>query len=298
MINNIQSVATGDGTSTIFTGTLTNTPVLKNQVTFSSVDVNGNGLTLVDNGLGGQYTNIGTTDAVTGDFSTVVPGATFEIGQQFYIGTIVFTVTALGAPAALSTTSTVATGTYNTTTGALVITGNTENPSTIVYFAPVTLTDPVLGTSVGTIDYITGYFNVIFATAPAIGQAINAQTVPYVASRPTTMLFYDNIFTLRPVPDQPYKITFDVYMRPIAILALQNPQLQDWFQYISFGAAIKIFQDRMDMESVAMIMPEFKQQERLVLRKTLVNQSKQRAATIYSQQSGLGGGPFGGWWNR
>lgn len=85
--------------------------------------------------------NVGTTDAVTGNFSVTVPGAIFAIGQMFSIGITRFTVNATGTPATLLTTGS-ATGTYNTTTGALVITGNTENPSTAVYFYPA---DPVMG---------------------------------------------------------------------------------------------------------------------------------------------------------
>jgi len=80
--------------------------------------------------------NIGTTAAVTGNFpSTVVPGIIFKIGQVFSIGTTVFTVNALGTPATLLTTG-VATGTFDTTTGAVIITGNTENPSTAIFFYP------------------------------------------------------------------------------------------------------------------------------------------------------------------
>lgn len=85
--------------------------------------------------------NLGTTNAGTGNFSTTVPGATFAVGQMFSIGSTIFTVNATGTPAALLTTGT-ATGTYDTTTGALVITGNAENPSTAVYFYPAT---PVMG---------------------------------------------------------------------------------------------------------------------------------------------------------
>lgn len=85
--------------------------------------------------------NIGTTDAGTGNFSTTVPGAVFSVGQMFSIGTTRFTVNQTGAPASLLTTGT-ATGTYNTTTGAVTITGNGENPSTAVYFYPST---PVMG---------------------------------------------------------------------------------------------------------------------------------------------------------
>jgi hypothetical protein len=213
LVNNITSVATGDGVTAVYTGTLNALPILPNEVTFTSVDIAGNGLTLIDDGSG-------------------------------------------------------------------------------------TLTDPVFNTSTGTINYTTGAFTLSFpaGTPPASGQAINAQTVPYIASRPITMLFYDNKFTLRPVPDQPYKITFDVFMRPVALAANDNPQLQDWWQYIAYGAAKKILEDRTDYDSVQKIMTEFKQQERLVLRKTIVNQSKNRTPTIYTQQSGLGSGPFG--WNR
>lgn len=85
--------------------------------------------------------NIGTTDAVTGNFNATVPGTVFAIGQKFSIGTTVFTVNATGTPATLLTTGT-ATGTFNTTNGALVITGGNENPLEDVYFYPST---PVMG---------------------------------------------------------------------------------------------------------------------------------------------------------
>ncbi len=86
--------------------------------------------------------NIGTTAAVTGNLpATTMPGTVFEVGQMFSIGTTVFTVNVLGTAATLLTTGT-ATGTYDTTTGSLIITGNTENPSTAVYFYPA---QPVMG---------------------------------------------------------------------------------------------------------------------------------------------------------
>ena len=78
--------------------------------------------------------NVGTTAAVTGNFpATVMPGAIFKTGQIFSIGTTVFTVNATGNPAVLLTTGS-ATGTYDTTTGSLTITGNNENPSTSIFF--------------------------------------------------------------------------------------------------------------------------------------------------------------------
>lgn len=85
--------------------------------------------------------NIGTTAAVTGNITVTVPGTRFKVGQQFSVGTTIFTVTTTGTPAALLSTGT-ATATFDTTTGQLIITGNNENPSTAVYYYPA---DPVMG---------------------------------------------------------------------------------------------------------------------------------------------------------
>lgn len=82
--------------------------------------------------------DLGNTDG-NGDFSITVPGAVFAIGQMFSVGDPLFTVVATGTPANLLPTG-AATGTYNTTTGALVITGAT--PTTAVYFYP---SQPVMG---------------------------------------------------------------------------------------------------------------------------------------------------------
>lgn len=204
--NSIESIGTaGDGVTTNFSGTLSAIPILSNEVFFSSVDVNGDGLELHDDGA----------EALTGD-----------------------------------------------------------------------------GT--GTINYTTGAFTLAFTTAPASGQAINSQTVPYVAARPQAILYFDNTFTVRPVPDQPYKITMDAFVRPTALVAGASPQLEQWWQYIAYGAAKKIFEDKSDLDSVALIMPEFKTQETLVLRRTIVQQTKERVATIYT---GNTAGRYGsGWW--
>jgi hypothetical protein len=149
----------------------------------------------------------------------------------------------------------------------------------------------VLPSPYGQINYITGAFTVNFPTAPGLGQAVNSQTVVQQPSRPLSMLFYDGQFTLRPVPDQPYRVEMEVYMRPSELLAQnQSPQLQEWWQYIAYGASKKVFEDRMDLDSVQLIMPEFKKQEALCLRRTLVQNTNQRVATIYTDQTGLGSG--------
>lgn len=86
---------------------------------------------------------IGVTDG-SGNFSGTVPGDVFAIGQMFSVDSIIFTVYQTGTPGSMLST-TAATGTYDTSTGAVVL-SSTGLLSTSVYFYPAT---PVMG--------LTGY---------------------------------------------------------------------------------------------------------------------------------------------
>jgi len=99
---------------------------------------------------------------------------------------------------------------------------------------------------------------------------------------------------VRPVPIQVYRIQIEVYQRPVALLSAgQDPELEEYWQYIAYGAAKKVLEDRLDMDSVQMIMPEFKKQESLVQRRTIVQYTNERTGTIYTESGGLGNGGFG-----
>ena len=82
--------------------------------------------------------NLGDTDG-SGDASGNVPGAIFEVGQMFSVGNQLFTVSALGTPATLLSSS-AGLMTYNTNTGGYILTGATIN--TPLYFYPAT---PIMG---------------------------------------------------------------------------------------------------------------------------------------------------------
>lgn len=148
------------------------------------------------------------------------------------------------------------------------------------------------------INYVTGEYTVTF---PALTQNLAPiwfEGILYQPGKPLGMLYYDNKFTIRPVPDKTYAIQIEVDVRPTELInSTDIPQLEQWWQYIAYGAAKKIFEDRMDNDSVALIMPEFKQQERLVLRTTLTQQANERTVTIYTQGKNYGFGWFGpgGW---
>jgi len=142
---------------------------------------------------------------------------------------------------------------------------------------------------VGGIGYLTGDYNFNFpaASPPGNGKDIVAQTFTYAAGRPTAVLFEDHKFTFRPVPDKTYRVEIDAFKRPTELLINdQTPEISQWWQYIAYGAAKKVFEDRMDVESVQAIMPEFMRQRSLVLQKLVVQQSSERTATIYSDSGG------------
>lgn len=150
----------------------------------------------------------------------------------------------------------------------------------------------------GSINYVTGAFSFTYPSAPAPGEAINSQTIPYTPSIPQAMCFFDDTFILRPIPDQPYRVQMEVYIRPAQLLSGgQSPELEQWWQYIAYGAAKKVFEDRMDLDSVQLLMPEYEKQEKLVLRKTIVINTNERVATIYTDNI-LGPNSYGWWYGN
>ena len=215
----VDTQLTGDGVTLAFAGTLSQIPILQNQVTFTVKDATGNGLVLTDNVVN-------------------------------------------GLPA--------------------FPTGLLSSPD---------------GVSNGTINYLTGAFTLNWGTAPGNQESICAETYPYQTGRPNMVLYYDNQFQVRPIPDKSYMVTLNAYIRPTELLAAnESPELEQWWQYIAYGASKKIFEDRMDLDSVQLIMPEFRKQENLVLRRTIVQRANERVATIYVSQvqpTGAGFNPYG-----
>ena len=154
--------------------------------------------------------------------------------------------------------------------------------------------DVVAGVS--NINYITGVINVTWNAAIPLGNIITARWVPYQPSRPLSILFYDNVFILRPVPDQAYKIEMQTFIKPFAVVpatdvreeytiidTLALPYLEDYFQLLAYGAARKIFLDSMEMENVANIEPFYREQMAYAERKSMMQIKTQRTQTIYSE---------------
>lgn len=224
-ITNQIQIASGSGSTFAYSGTVTGVPIYRNTVIFSSLDVNGLGITAVDVPL-----NDGST-------------------------------------------------------GNPLPTGNLVDPANT-------------GTTLGTINYVTGVYSITFPIAPSASKPIYLQAVTGVVNVPQAVLYFDSKFVLRPIPDKSYSIQIDVMQRPSELLVLnQIPELAEWWQYISYGAAKKVLEDRMDLESVQLIYPEFKRQEDLIIRRTIKQYSNERSSTIYTDQTEalVSGWGRGGW---
>jgi len=143
----------------------------------------------------------------------------------------------------------------------------------------------------GSINYITGVGTITFANTIPVGNEITITSVPYQAARPEAILYYDNQITVRPVPDKPYKVEVNAYRIPTELISSgDHPELDQWWQYIAYGAAKKVLEDSQDPEGVNVLMPGYKEQQKLVLRRTIIQQGNQRTATIYTEQTGF---PYG-----
>lgn len=255
-----QSVATGTGIPTVYTGVLTQTPIIPgfkpnppgaysaNNVSVSSINWNVMFSTLgVPSGTSGISPSLTLVDDGKGNLYNVFDPANPQSSPNF------------------------------------------SGPAPIVR---------------GNINYITGAFSITtFADAnnaavnvPA-GNAINAQYIPYVASRPQSVVFYQDQFILYPIPDQAYTVSFEAYKYPSAFLndpsGIGNPQLNEWWQLLAFGAAQKVFEDNGDFENMMKFRPLLDEQMRLALRRTIVQQTSERSATIYTEQAAPPQYPFG-----
>ena len=146
-----------------------------------------------------------------------------------------------------------------------------------------TLIVPNNPASVGTIDYVTGEYSFDFATAPAKGETIYSHTITYETGVPHAVLFSGDKFIFRMIPDKTYRVEIVAYKRPVEMLTDGSvPELTQWWQFIAYGAAKKILEDRSLTDMIALIMPEYKHQEELVQAKTIKQLTGRQIKTIFN----------------
>jgi len=160
----------------------------------------------------------------------------------------------------------------------------------------------------GTINYATGAIAALTFTAiPPSGEVINVQYIPVVLNIPQSIMFYQNQFTMRPVPDKGYAVEVTAYRLPSqALLGTTSdtspnmdgvPELKEWWEVIAFGASKKIYQDRIDNEGVSTMDAYLKEAISNAETRTYAQLGKQRTPTIFGDQSNNvnGNGNAFGW---
>jgi len=152
---------------------------------------------------------------------------------------------------------------------------------------------PNYSTTQNTINYFNGTIkNLYFPQAIPNGVNINAQCFLFQCGLPRSILFNNNIITLRSPPSQSYLVELDAYLSPAGFMAT-NQALQFGYmaEYIARGAARKILSDTGDIEQFMFYEPLFKEQELLVWKRSQRQFTSTRTATIYS--SGINQGQQG-----
>lgn len=120
--------------------------------------------------------------------------------------------------------------------------------------------------SIGNVNYVTGVFNIQFPVAPQKGVNMTLWVSQYQTGRPYCLLYWNNEFTIRPVPKLIHKIEVETYLTPIQfMLSTDLPILSQWAQYIAYGSAREILRSRQDPEGVQILKEGFDRQEALVL---------------------------------
>jgi hypothetical protein len=164
-------------------------------------------------------------------------------------------------------------------------------PSSYKTYPPTTLTPQYCGT----VNYVTTQINFLIPVPIQAGSNLNIWVATYQVGRPYNLLFWNNEFTIRPVPDNVYLVEVETFMTPTQfMMSTDHPILNQWAQYIAYGAAMEILRDRQDMEGVQNLMEGFKRQEAMVLERQAVEEIQQPNITLFNSTN-YGNCSGGGW---
>jgi len=230
---------TGDGTTQLFTFSISATPFLAGQVTLGGNSTTGAPIQVSDDGLGNlQYHVVLNPSPVPAqNLNPNVPGM-----HNYNVG----------------------------------------NPGLITYI------------NIGTINYITGACTVNFSTVsvtPAAGQNMTMYVSQYTTGRPYSALFWNNEFTIRPVPKYVHQIQIESYQTPVQFMMTNdNPILNQWSKVLAYMASAEIMRYRNDFEMVNQLQEGLKRQVGLALERQAVNEIGQRNSTLFSSTT-----PNWGW---
>lgn len=265
-----RNIGTGDGvTPNPVLNNLSNTPIIPRTINLSAI-INGNSVSNTDDGEGSFLSEGFTiTDIIKAAPAIITsPGHAITTGDSVFIENVYGMTSINGGPYPVISV------TQNT------ITINVDSTN---------FNDYISGGEIlrenGNINYITGTISYDWGIPPDLSSNISTAYIPYVASRPREILFFNNEFILRPIPDAAYRIETVVYCKPTELLAhTQSPEIQQWWQCIALGASLKIFEDNGDHEEIVKYRPLFEEQLILVNRRTIKQQTSRRVSTPFANE--------------
>ena len=135
------------------------------------------------------------------------------------------------------------------------------------------------------VNYELGTVTALFTQNTLGGAPIYCTYNAYSATRPTSVLFFEETFTFRPIPDRAYIVNMNVFKTPTALASAgSSPVLDMMWQLLAHGAADKLFIDLGKLDQSQAYRPYLEEQMDLVRRRTLNQMDVQRVATLYSAQ--------------
>ena len=258
------AVSTGDGVTTTFAGTTQNNPVIKGTYVITDgsqtiSDVMQVPITeVIDIGTGvAAYSALLASFPIQPGTLSVTDGV--EIFDDDGLGNLIGNLGGVGS--------------IFYSTGVLNVTFNTAVAVGVEIIGTYSLihTSGVLsGNGFGSIDYVSGAFSATFNSAPLASDTIYDKYQGYQPARPQGVLFYNNTFTFRPIPDQVYSITMQGYINQIQFENDSDMALQpEWGILIAYGASVEIFADRGDLVAYKNTYDIMKRYENIALGRTV-----------------------------
>jgi len=261
-----------------------------NNYSITVIDPNTFSLDGIDNTAFGAYTSGGTWSTINQTFSFVIPGPFLsrEViiggvdtgGNPISInddgdGNLIYMTTNPVVSVPLATTNPAVPGMYNI---------NTSNPGLI---------NP---TTIGTVDYVTGQINFILPTGVSLAQGtlLTIRVSQYQNGRPHSLLFWNNEFTIRPIPKHIHKVEIETYLTPVQFMLSNDlPILNQWALYLAYLTAQEILRQRNDFDGVSALEEGRMRQEGLVLERQGIEEIGQPNFQLFNSTQGYS--VYGGW---
>lgn len=223
-----------------------------------------------------------------------------------YLNNFIITAITLGNPTVITANNDLQAGQEVLILGVVGTTELNNNTYKIITATPTSITidvdstfftpyvsGGVVASSQNVVNYLTGEINVTFPKAVPAGNNINVACYFFASGLPRSILFYNNVITLRAIPALQYVVEMDAYLTPAAFLQSSDAIPFGYMsEYISRGAARKILTDTGDVEQFQFYEPLFREQEMLVWKRSQRQWTATRTDTIYNQGTGSGLGGF------